>query len=296
MFRRLVTFGEESSYGTPSSNPNRLFGWVTEFSGGARLASEMVGVMDGSRSKRAVVYGVDAAPSISFLPTAGAFLKYALGSVTNSGTAPPYTHEITVTPSHRLPSITVVEHRVGSGSHGFRYVGCLVERLEVSWERDGPLECSVELVSQRVEAVSSLPEPGEDAGTPYRAEMAAVIIDGVERGYATGGGISISNNHTPLPRNPDGFVSGHIANSTDIEATISLHYMDPTIVNLMLDKKKFDVTVKFVRGPSDRIEFQLLRCIADVEAPLSAEEGPTQELSLRAEDIKIVAVDSIPSY
>lgn len=296
MFRRLVTYGEESVYGTPSSNPSRLFGWVTEFSGGARLASEMVGVMDGTRGKRAIVYGIDVSPSLSFLPTGGAVFKYALGSVSDSGTAPPYTHEITVTPSHRLPSITVVEHRVGAVSHGFRYVGCVVEGVEVSWERDGPLECSLELLSQRVEAVNTLPQPEEESGTPYRAEMVTVIIDGSEYSYSTGGSISLTNNHTPLPRGADGFVTGHIANTTDIEATISLYYMNPEILSLMLEKEKFDVTVKFARSSSDRIEFKLLRCVATVDAPLSAEEEPTQELSLRAEDIKIVAVDSIPSY
>lgn len=296
MFRRLITYGEESSYGVPASNPNRLLGWVTGFSGGVELAYETVGVMDGSRKKRTIVYGVDVSPSITFLPTGGQFFKYALGSVTDSGTSPPYTHEITITPSHRLPSTTIVEHRIGEATHGFRYVGCVVESLEASWERDGPLECSVDLASLRVEQVGSLPEPAGEAESPYRAEMATVTINGTQYGYATSGSISITNNHTPLPRGADGFTTGHIANTTDIEATITLHYMDPSLVNLMLNRQKFDVTAKFTRGASDTLEFQLLGCVASVEAPLSAEEEPIQELSLRAENLRIVAVDSTPAY
>lgn len=296
MFRRLVTYGEESVYGVPASSPNRLLGWVTEFSGGVELVSEMVGVVDGARNKRAVVYGLDVSPSISFLPTSGQPFKYALGSVANTGTQPPYTHEITITPSHRLPSITIVEHRIGSPTHGFRYVGCVTESLEASWERDGPLECSMELLSQRVEQLDTLPEPAGDAGTPYRAEMVTITINGTQYSYATDGSISITNNHTTLPRGSDGFTTGHIANKTDIEAKISLLYMDPAIVSLMLNKESFDVTVRFNRGQSDMLEFQLKRCVASVDAPLTAEDELTQELNIRAEDVRIVALDSIPEY
>lgn len=296
MFRRLVTFGEESTYGVPATSPDRLFGWVTEFSGGVKTVSDPMGILDGSRLKRTIVYGLDVAPSISFLPTSGAPFKYALGSVADTGAEPPYTHRITISQGYRLPSITILEHRLGASSHGFRYVGCVVESLEASWEADGPLECSLEFVGQRVEQVGSLPSPAEDAGDPFRAEMVNVNIDGQEYGYATGGSLSLTNNHTPLPRGPDGFTPGHIANSTDIEATLSLHYMDPSIISLMLNRESFDVTIRFTRGANDRVEFKLLRCVAEVDAPLGAEEELVQELRLRAEDLEIVAMDSRPTY
>ncbi len=295
MFRRLVTFGEESSYGVPATSPDRVFGWVTEFSGGVRLASDSIGVLDGSRLKRTIVYGLDLSPSISFLPTSGAPFKYALGSVTNTGAEPPYTHEIRISQEHRLPSITILEHRLGGESHGFRYVGCVVEGVEASWEQDGPLECSFDFRARSVEQVSSLPTPSEQPGEPFKAETVNVIINGQGYSYATGGSLSLTNNHIPLPRDSEGFIPGQIAGTTDIEATISLHYMDPSIIALMLGRDTFDATIKFTRGANDSLEFKLLRCVAEVEFPLSSDEL-SQELRLRAEELQIVAVDSRQNY
>ncbi len=296
MFRHLVTYGEESVYGEPSPSPDRLFGWVTEFSGGAEAVAEAVALVAGSRQKRIITYGVDVSPSIGFLPTEGVFFKYALGEVSSSGSEPPYTHEITVTQGPRLPSLTILEHRIGDQSHGVRLVGCLVESLEVSWEADGPLECSAEFAARRIEVVGQLPQVSQQLGQPYKAEQAQIILDGQIQAYATGGSISITNNHAALPRGADGYLQGHIATSVDIEATLRLHYTSPSLLSLMLEGEPFEAQVRFVRAPGDTLEFRLIGCVASVEAPLSSEEAPVQELSLRAEDIRIVAVDGRPSY
>jgi hypothetical protein len=296
MFRRLVTYGEESVYGEPAPSPDRAFGWVTEFSGGAEVVAEPVALAWGARQKRIITYGVDVSPSITFLPTGGSFFKYALGQVSNTGAEPPYTHEITVAPSLRLPSITILEHRIGEQSHGFRYSGCLVESFEASWEADGPLECTAEFAARRMELVSQLPQAPQQLGQPYKASHAQIILDGQSYPLAAGGSISLSNNHVALPRGADGYVQGHVASSIDIEASLRIYYTSPDLVALMLGGEVFEVQIRFVRAEGDTLEFRLLGCVASVEAPLSAEDTPVQEVSLKAEDIKIVAVDGQPSY
>ncbi|MEM3670032.1 MAG: hypothetical protein QW737_05830 [Nitrososphaerota archaeon] len=64
----------------------------------------------------------------------------------------------------------------------------------------------------------------------------------------------------------------------------------------MLNKTKFDVTIKFTRSTDDYIEITLDDCYVSVDSELPAEGELMQTLSLRPSNISIVAKDDIANY
>ncbi|HID05402.1 MAG TPA: hypothetical protein EYP20_06315, partial [Aigarchaeota archaeon] len=157
VFNRLVSYGEETSYGVAPSDVARWIGGVTSFNGGVETALEEAVTLSGGRLRGYVLHGLDVRPSLEYYIQTGQFLKYALGSVSDSGTGPPYIHTIEISSGYDLPSISLLEHRIGNPSHGYLYTGAKVESLEVSWEEDSLLKASVELLASNVDKVNTLP-------------------------------------------------------------------------------------------------------------------------------------------
>ncbi len=294
-FRRLVSFGEETTYGQAPADLSRWIGGVSNFNGGVELAEESVATLNNQRTKTPVVHGIDAGPSLEYYVQTAQFFKYALGSVVDSGTAPPYTHTIDISSDYTLPSVSLLEHRIGQASHGYLYTGCRVESLEVSWEEDGLLTASVRFIAQKASKTTTLPAVSPDTRDYFKASQKQVTINGQPYGYVVGGSISITNNHVKLPRQGD-YIGEPIADRVDVEASLELYYMDDTIYDLMLNKTSFNITVRFERSTSDYIEFQLNNCYASVEAGLPAEGELMQTLNVRPESITIVASDDIAAY
>ena len=294
-FKRLVSHGEETTYGQAPSDVSRWIGLVQTFSGGVEHAGDTISALDSSRLKRPVVFGIDVAPSLEYYVQTGQFLKYAFGKVTNTGTSPPYTHTIEIADDYVLPSVTLVEHRVGTPIHGFRYLGCRVESLELSFDEDGFLTASVEMIAKQVEKITTLPNVTPLTTEPFKASQKTVTINGVDNPYVVSGSISITNNHVKYPRSGD-WVGGTVADRVDLEASLDLFYVDSSIVELMLNKTAFDVVIKFQRATDDYIQITLDDCYTNVEAELPAEGELMQTLNLTPSKITIEVKDSIATY
>ena len=295
VFGRLVSFGEEISYGVAPDDLSRWIGGVVRFDGGSELVTEEVAILSGDRLKSYAVHGFDSKPSMEYYVQTAQFFKYALGSVTDSGTAPPYTHTIDISDSYDLPSISLLEHRIGSPSHGYLYTGAKVESLEISWDEDGLLKASIDFMASKPSKVTTLPVVTPDTRDYFKASQKTVTINGVSNEYVVSGSIGITNNHIRFPRKGDD-AGKPIANKVDLEASLTLYYVDSSIVDLMLNKTKFDVTVRFERSVDDYIEFRLLGCYASVESELPADEELMQTLNLKPESLQIFASDDIPAY
>ena len=299
-FRRLVSYGEETTYGTAPASITDVLGWVTTFNGGVELVSETTAIANAERKKKTLVHGHNVNPSVTFYPLNGKPFKYALGVVTDtdlSGVGSgPWQHDITIASDYKLPSITLLEHRIGTPNHGYQYTGCRIESMEARWEVDRELEVTLDFVGKTPTKVTSLPSVTFPTEEPYKAEQITTIINGTAYDYVTGGSIRLTNNHITLPRQSDGYIKEPIADAVDIEASLDLYYLDSSLVDLMLNKTKFDVSVKFTRGTNDTIEFQLLGCVVTTESELPAEGEISQTLRLMPDDLKIVVVDNISSY
>ncbi|GBC68387.1 hypothetical protein HRbin01_00068 [archaeon HR01] len=295
-FRRIVSYGEESVYGVPAEDLSQWIGGATKFSGGVELASEDVASLSGIRRRKTMVHGVDTSPQLEYYVQTGRFFKYGFGSVSNTGTSPPYIHTLRISDGYELPSITLLEHRIsGAGGHGYLYTGCRVESITVSWEEDGLLTSSVELLAQRPIKTTSLPSVEPDTRDYFRSSSKTVTINGVENSYVLEGSISLTNNHVRLPRVGD-YQGRPIADVADITAELTLYYLDSSIYELMLNKTLFDVVVRFQRSASDYIEFRLFDCYASVDSELAAEGELMQTLTLKPSDLEVEISDDIPAY
>jgi hypothetical protein len=295
VFRRLVTYGEEDVYGEAPEDVSKWVGGVTSFNGGAELVGEKVAVLTGGRGTWTAAHGVDVSPSISFYPQTAQFLKYAFGKTTNTGASQPYTHVLEVSEGYELPSVSLLEHRLGAGGHGYLYTGCRADKLVLSWEADGLLKASMDFKALRATKTTTLPTPTPDTRDYFKASSKTVEINGVQVGYVVSGSVTVSNNHVAFPRSGD-FVTRHVAGLAEAEAELELFYVDSSILELMLGKTRFDVRVRFSRGSQDYLELLLQDCVCSVEAELPAEGELMQTVSLKPAGVKITAVDDIPAY
>ncbi len=299
-FRRLVSYGEETEYGVAPSDVSKWIGLATAFRGGVEQAGDVYPALDADRKKRPMIHGIDVSPHLEYYVQTAQFLKYAFGKVTTTQPDPTnlpdvYEHLLEISADYLLPSITLLEHRIGSPVHGFQYLGSRVESLELSWDEDGFLTASMDFIAQKVEKVTSLPTVTPLDVEPFKASQKTVTINGVQNDYVVSGSISLTNNHVKYPRSGD-WIKGAVADRVDLEASLDIFYMDSTILELMLNKTKFDVSIKFARGTDDYIEIQLLGCYATVEAELPAEGELMQTLNLKPSNLKIVARDNIAEY
>ncbi len=295
VFRRIVSYGEETTYGVPAADLSRWIGGATKFNGGVEQVGESITSLSGSRRKIPVVHGIDTKPQLEYYIQTGRFLKYGFGNVVNTGTSPPYIHTLEISNGYELPSITLLEHRIGPSTHGYLYTGCRVESMTISWDDDGLLTSTVEFIGQKPQKTTSLPSIEPDSRDYFKSSNKTITINGVNNNYVTAGSITLTNNLIKLPRVGD-YIGGPIADAVDISAELTLYYMDSTIYELMLNKSTFDVNIKFQRGSDDYIEFKLLGCRASVESELPAEGELMQTLTLTPSDLKVTIADDIEEY
>ncbi|MEM4288022.1 MAG: phage tail tube protein [Candidatus Caldarchaeum sp.] len=295
VYRKLVTYGEETTYGVTPENVSEWIGGVTSFNGSVETVSETTPILSGGRMFSTLVHGVDVTPTVEFYIQTARFLKYAFGKVTNTGTAPPYTHLLEIAEGYELPSITFLEQRLGGRSHGYLYNGCRADKLTLSWEADSLLKASITFVSNKVSKTTSLPAITADNRPYFRTSSKTVEVDGNQIGYVVSGSVTISNNHTPFPRSGD-FSSKHVAGNAECEAELELYYVDSSFMDMMLNKTKFDVKVRFSRGEQDYVELRLEDCVSSVESELAAEGELMQTVSLKPSSVSLLAVDDIASY
>ncbi|MEM2065559.1 MAG: phage tail tube protein [Candidatus Caldarchaeum sp.] len=295
VFRKLVTYGEETSYGQTPADVSRWIGGVTSFSGGVEPVSEEVPTISGARVFQTLVHGLDVSPSIEFYVQNPRIIKYAFGKATNTGSSPPYTHLLEIKEDYELPSITLVEHRLGVGGHGYVYNGCRVDKLSLSWEEDSFLKASMDFKATRVAKTTTLPTPEEETKGFYSSSSKTVEINGVEIGYVVSGSVTLSNNTVAFPRQGD-FHQKHVAGNAQLEAELELYYLDSSIVDLMIGKTRFDVKVRFSRGSDDYLEVRLDGCVCGVESVLEAEGDMMQTVSLKPSNMSILVVDDVEAY
>ncbi|MEM2333903.1 MAG: hypothetical protein QXD31_01185 [Candidatus Caldarchaeum sp.] len=81
-----------------------------------------------------------------------------------------------------------------------------------------------------------------------------------------------------------------------MRSELELHYIDSSLVDLMVDKTRFDVKIRFSRGPQDYVELRLDDCVCSVESELAAERELMQTVTLKHSGVSLLAVDDIVSY
>jgi hypothetical protein len=289
---RKLYWGKETTYGQ-AATVSKTLGLPQSFDLGLELVEE--DIYAGGRGYYDHLYiGRNVNPSAEFYMVDGTFLPFLLGSVTNSGTAAPYTH--TVTLGNTLPSMTLEAVR---GSIAERVVGALVSDWEISVEADGIVDVSLDFSAKDVSFLTSYTDPNISLPTtrPFKFTDMTVTWGGTTLGKVTSCSISGSNNLEPLPRQGD-VIPGYAILTAEYEAELELIWESYDLALDFLNATKRNLVVKFVRtAGQDEIEFDLNDCLLEWASEIDyTGDVITQTISLKPKTIQIVGKDSVATW
>ena len=291
---RKLYYGEETTYGSAATMSD-VFGLATTFNAGPELVAEDIRVGDRVYQARLPI-GLNFSPSIEFYPLTGKFLKYVFGKVTNSGTAPPYTHTIEIGTS--LKSITVECARIGASGVAERAVGVLVDSMKFSVDADGIATVSLDCRAKQVTKVSPYTDPNIaiPSKTPYKFTDMTFSVGGTAYAIVTSASITVNNNLEERPRSGD-YISGFALTGAEYEAELDLLFEDYTFMDMMLNKSTVDAVINFQRSTSDYIKFTLDDCLVEWEGEVDfAGDVLTQTVRLKPKTITVEVKDDIAAY
>lgn len=299
--RTQVSYGVETSYGEEAAAMDTWIGLVTDFSPGHASIINRIRAHGFDRGYAAqVLMGYDAAPSMNYIVQDGSFFKNCWGKCTDGGSDPDYTHLIEYLDSGKLPSMSFEEGRLATTDLGYKYLGTAVDTCELSWEEAGFLLANVSMVSQTPAEIASYSPSSLTHSTkiPFVASEHAFTINSVDYAEIISGSATITNALSALPRK-DMYIGGLKSDVVGFELSLSLHFLSATLRSLFFTQttaNPFDCTFKFTRAATDYIEIQAFDCLMNLDAPMPAEGGLTQDVTLNPKDLKLDVHDDIAAY
>ena len=291
---RKLYYGEETTYGSPATMSD-VFGLARTFNAGPELVAEDIRVGDRVFYSRLPI-GLNFSPRVEFYPLTGKFLKYVFGKVTNTGSAPPYTHTIEIGTS--LKSLTVECARIGASGIAERAVGLLVDSMDLSVDMDGILTVSLDCRAKEVSKISPYTDPNISIPnkTPYRFNDMTFSVGGTTYAIVTSASITVNNNLEERPRSGD-FISGFNLTGAEYEAELELLFEDYTFFDSFKNKSVVDAEIKFQRDTNDYIKFTLDDCLVEWEGEVPFEgDVLMQTVRLRPKLITVEVKDDIAAY
>jgi len=291
---RKLYWGKETSYGT-AATVSATLGIPQSFDPGVELVQE--DIYAGNRGYFDHLYiGRNVKARAEFYVVDGRFLPFLLGSVSNSGSAAPYTH--TVTLGSTLPSMTIEAVR---GSVAERIVGALVSEWEISVESDGIVEASLTFMAKDISFLTSYTDPNISLPStrPFKFTDMTVTWGSTTLGKVTSCSIKGSNNLEPLPRQGE-VVQGYAILTAEYEAELEVVWEDYSLAQDFLNASstKRDLTVKFTRTANqDEIQFTLGSCLLEWASKIDyTGDLMTQKISLLPKTITITGKDSFSAW
>jgi len=290
---RKLYWGKETTYGTAAA-PAATMGIPVSWDAGLELLEE--DIYAGQRGYFARLFiGRNVRPSAEFYLVDGRILPFLLGSVTNTGSAAPYTH--TVTLGNTLPSMTIEAVR---GSVAERVVGAIVSDWEISLEEDGLVDVSLDFAAKDIAFLTTYTDPNLSLPTtpPFKWGDQTVQWGATTLGKARSISISGTNNIEPLPRDSSGVVPGYVILSVELEAELEMVWENFDLALDFLNATKRDLTFKLVRtAGQDEITFTLSNCLLEWAGEVSYEgDELRQRLGLRPTSITITGKDSFAAW
>ncbi|MEM2003161.1 MAG: phage tail tube protein [Nitrososphaerota archaeon] len=293
-FKRRLYYGIETTYGQAASMEKALLAQSWDL--GAEYVEEDIYAGSRTYSDR-LVLGLNFSPSMEIIPLTGEFMKLIFGKVTNSGTAPPYTHTLEPDPN-TLPSFTVEAARLGATNMAERAVGCLVESAEFSFENDGFFSVSLDCRAKSASLVTGYTDPNISLPnkSPFLASSRTVTIGTTTYGEVISGSITFENELVELPREGD-YVVGFAVGKASISGELEIAFKDSSLMADFLSKNRKDVVIKLSRATNDYIQFTLGNCYVEWSGELPFEDSElTQTVTLYPKTITVEVKDDIAAY
>jgi len=274
-----LTYGKESSFGVKASSPTKWIGIVQSFSPEeTNNIQKQYGL--GSRNfQQARVGARTVSGSFEYLVQDLKMLEFALGSVstTDNGDGT-YTH--TFTEANDLPSMTLQAGVLGSPNFVRDYVGCKVDKLAITAEKEEALVAEVDYLAKFVEDGTTGTAPVADTSSYFMFYEGTVTVNGVQQAHVEEFELEITNGLTALFA-VNGENRPAVIQEGNREYALSMSFMfaNSAQYDLWKNGTEFDVELKFVGQNGRELVITCNNCKYDSnELELGSDDYLVQEL------------------
>lgn len=255
-----LSYCEETTWGTTPATPSMI--QLKAATPGVALKSEVEklvsNAINGNRAVEAARGGnITVSGSVPFeLPLLGIgkLFKHALGPVTTTGTAAPYTHVIK---RGSLPAGLSMEVGYTDISQYFVYRGCRVNQLSLSVGNSGIITGSLDLVGKEgaAPATTSLGTPTAATHTPFVQHEAAFLEAGVAAKVISFS-LTLANNMESVRTIGSRNLASLPEGKGDLTGSMTVIFEDVALINKVLNETQTTLKLTFSNA-SGSIEFLL---------------------------------------
>lgn len=294
-FDNTVVFGKETTYGQLATN----FDWIGIIES---FEPEETSTVDVRRSVgvRAPFMlrqgGKEVDASVSVALQNGRLLAYALGHVSTSGTAAPYTHTIRpVEAGEELPSLSVKNH---NALHDFTrdYLGGFVDTITITASAEEAVMCEAEMMFKEVVDGGSPVTVTAELENYFMFYESSVSINGIESAAVTEFELELANGlERRFALNGEQTPARITKGALEITASLTLDFIGTEQWENFKNGSTMNITLT-LQDSADvdhKIIINLIGGMYETHAlGVSAEDLQEQELEAIFTDISVVVTDS----
>lgn len=273
-----VTYGKETSFGQKAAAPTNWIGIVQSFSpeesnnlqsqyglGSRNIMQSKIGTKTYEGSVEYLVQDID-------------LFEFVLGSKTDDGAG-----TITYNEANDLPSMTFASGFLGATDFIRTYVGCKLDTLTLTAEKEEALTAEAEFIAKDMEVGTNGTAPVADTSSYFSFYEGKVSINGVEQALVEQFELEISNNLEGLfAINGEMTVARIQEGNREYALTMDFIFEDVAQFDLWKSGAEFDAELSFVAPDGRELTISIAGCKYD-----------TNEIELGNEDYAVQSLEAI---
>ncbi|NGY84951.1 hypothetical protein F6Y03_31000 [Bacillus megaterium] len=271
-----VTYGKETSFGQKATAPTNWIGIVQSFSPEENNNMQTQYGLGSRNFLQAKIGTKTYEGSVEYLVQDIDLFEFALGTKTVDATS----GITTFSEANDLPSLTFSSGFLGATDFVREYVGCKVDTLTLTAEKEEALTAEVEFIAKEMETGTSGTAPVADVSSYFSFYEGTVNINGVEQALVEQFELEISNNLEGLfAINGEMTVARIQEGNREYALTLDFIFEDTAQFDLWKNGTEFDVTLKFVAPDGRELTVTSTGCKYDSnEIELGNEDYAVQSL------------------
>ncbi|MGG1219349.1 phage tail tube protein [Priestia endophytica] len=273
-----VTFGKETSFGEKASAPTNWIGIVQSFSPEEENNMQTQYGLGSRNFLQSKIGSKNYSGSIEYLVQDIGMLEFALGGkVENTDGTIDYVEK------NDLPSLTFSSGFLGSTNFIRDYVGCKVDTLTITAEKEEALTAELEFMAKDMIEGTNGTAPVADTSSYFSFYEGKVKINGVEQALVEEFELEISNGLEGLfAINGEMTVARIQEGNREYSLSVSFVFEDTAQFELFKKGTEFDVELSFAAPDGRELKINVKDCRYD-----------TNEIELGNEDYAVQSLEAV---
>lgn len=294
-----LNYGWESTYGDGASTRNKAFGRGVRITGIAERHNLQPVVEFGDRVYATWLFKMfEGLITLEFLMSNPWWFRGLMGSVTTSGSTPPYTHTFTRnTTTHSVPSMGLEFGFKGETGDVVRLLkGGMINSMTLSTAINEPVLVRVEVYYGSY-GTASISSQATDSFEPYTCVHTTLEIpSGTKLAEVQNLELTVNNNVYRLYELGSEYQIGSVPQIFEVSGRMTLSLKDASLLG-WLRGTQTNAAIKLVKSNNENITINLSNvAFEEFSLPVMPAEPVFLELPFRAKDItSIVAKNSVSS-